>query len=421
MTFVAFSDASFACRNDLSSQGGFLLLMVNKDVANGEEGHYNVIDWRSWKLARVARSTLSAESQAASEAADALLFTNTFWSLLWRPWQPLDRVETARLAHSPKLVVDAKALYDMLIRTEVQATSGTDKRTAIEVLVTQDKLNCCMGKTLWTSSERQYADGLTKDSASQLLADRLRTHLMKLKSDLTFQASKKKTPQERKENAEMYAVKKPQRAMATMIAMILYSNCQAHDINLDTNIITENPNDLNTFDIALMLFVTIMIAFAGHWMIYGLRNLGNKLLRAMRTPAPEPEPEAEEETLEEDSNPATVETSVQTDLGMHDVVPMTQYWEETQQMIYEMQHNFVPLHVHEDRVDSLSRDLDRAHELSFRRTQNPIYFTMSGRCWHADRECLRRRSTTQIIEKNYCTQCCFALGNEEAMLQPNDG
>ena len=141
----------------------------------------------------------------------------------------------------------------------------------------------------------------------------------------------------------------------------------------------------------------------------------------MRTPAPEPEPEAEEETLEEDSNPATVETSAQTDLGMHDVVPMTQYWEETQQMIYEMQHNFVPLHVHEDRVDSLSRDLDRAHELSFRRTQNPIYFTMSGRCWHADRECLRRRSSTQIIEKNYCTQCCFALGNEEAMLQPNDG
>ena len=58
MTFVAFSDASFGCRPDLASQGGFLLLMVNKDVAEGTEGYYNILDWRSWKLARIARSTL---------------------------------------------------------------------------------------------------------------------------------------------------------------------------------------------------------------------------------------------------------------------------------------------------------------------------------------------------------------------------
>ena len=58
MTFVAFSDASFGCRPDLASQGGFLLLMVNKDVTEGTEGYYNILDWRSWKLARIARSTL---------------------------------------------------------------------------------------------------------------------------------------------------------------------------------------------------------------------------------------------------------------------------------------------------------------------------------------------------------------------------
>ena len=42
-----------------------------------------------------------------------------------------------------KLVVDAKALYDLLIKEEVQAGTGADKRTTIEVLVTQDKLKCC--------------------------------------------------------------------------------------------------------------------------------------------------------------------------------------------------------------------------------------------------------------------------------------
>lgn len=50
VTFIAYSDASFATRSDLSSQGGYLLAMCHKDIAKGKsEGHYNVIDWRSWK------------------------------------------------------------------------------------------------------------------------------------------------------------------------------------------------------------------------------------------------------------------------------------------------------------------------------------------------------------------------------------
>ena len=117
----------------------------------------------------------------------------------------------------PALIVDAKALYDLLSKPEVQASSGPDKRTTTEVLVRQDKLACCGSKTRWVSSEKQYVDGPTKQSAAQLLAERLRTHLVKLKSDTTFQAAKKKTPQERKKNTEMYALKKPQRALQAML------------------------------------------------------------------------------------------------------------------------------------------------------------------------------------------------------------
>ena len=53
-TFVAYSDASFASRKDLSSQGGYLISMVHNSVCNGETGHYNLVDWRSWKLPRIA-------------------------------------------------------------------------------------------------------------------------------------------------------------------------------------------------------------------------------------------------------------------------------------------------------------------------------------------------------------------------------
>ena len=75
--------------------------MVDRATADGAEGHYNVVDWRSWKLARIARSTLSAESQAASEAADSLLFTSTFWNLIWKPWAPLDDLKTSKVGVEP--------------------------------------------------------------------------------------------------------------------------------------------------------------------------------------------------------------------------------------------------------------------------------------------------------------------------------
>ena len=278
LTMNAYSDASFACRNDLNSQGGYMLVMVNKKVAEGEEGWYNVLDWRNWKLARVVRSTLSAESQGASEAADALLFASTFWNLIWSPWLVLDDVNTAKFLNIPRLVVDAKALYDLLIKEEVQAGTGADKRTTIEVLVTQDKLKCCGARTSWVSSELQYADGLTKESAAQLLADRLRSHQTRLKSDLTFQAAKRKTANERKKGAEMYAIKKPGRAMHAMFAGLLnVVNALDYDNKTD-NTETEMPNVneqtltehyfLDTFKVLLMIFTTIMMLLFGLVMLH---------------------------------------------------------------------------------------------------------------------------------------------------------
>ena len=245
ITFAAYSGASFASRDDLSSQGGYFIVMVHKDVTTGGEGAYNVIDWRSWKLARVSRSTLAAESQAASEAADALLFVTTFWQLVWKPWLPLDDLKTAQITNSPKLVVDAKALYDLLIKEEIQAGNNTDKRTAIEVLVTQDKLRCCRATTMWVSSELQYADGLTKGSASQLLADRLRSHLTRLRSDEDFVASKKKTASERKKGAERYAIRKP--TSSTMATTMFASFCNAA-VMAKTNETDEYQETVETYN-----------------------------------------------------------------------------------------------------------------------------------------------------------------------------
>jgi uncharacterized membrane-anchored protein YhcB (DUF1043 family) len=53
------------------------------------------------------------------------------------------------------------------------------------------------GSLRWHSSERQFADGLTKESTRQLLADRLRHHRLKFTWDPTYQASKRKDLQTR--------------------------------------------------------------------------------------------------------------------------------------------------------------------------------------------------------------------------------
>ena len=263
MTFIAYSDASFATRCDLSSQGGYILAMCHRDVAEGKcEGHYNVLDWRSWKLPRVSRSTLSAESQAASEAADSLMYTTLFWNLIFRALMPLDNVSTGYLANSPKLVVDAKALYDILVKDEIQAATGADKRTTIEALVCRDKLACCNGKVRWVSSELQYADGLTKDAAAPLLGQRLRTHMTKLTSDDNFQASKKKNMASRKKGENMYAIKKPERALFAMFATHFMSSAKAEwEINetYGTKVENYDHDEYDKMEYVLMILFTLMI------------------------------------------------------------------------------------------------------------------------------------------------------------------
>ena len=92
---------------------------------------------------------------------------------------------------APVLVTDAKALYDSFHRDGF-GTGLTDRRTALEVKVIKEGLQSLGGSLRWHSSERQFADGLTKESTRQLLADRLRHHRLKFTWDPTYQASKRK-------------------------------------------------------------------------------------------------------------------------------------------------------------------------------------------------------------------------------------
>eukprot|EP00959_Pyramimonas_sp_CCMP1952_P405473 8498153-Pyramimonas_sp.AAC.2 len=60
------TDAAWAVRRDGSSQGGYLILAAHRSVLSGETVKDAVVDWRSWKLPRVSRSSLASEAQAAA-------------------------------------------------------------------------------------------------------------------------------------------------------------------------------------------------------------------------------------------------------------------------------------------------------------------------------------------------------------------
>ena len=422
ITFIAYSDASFASRHDLSSQGGYLVAMVHKDVTSGIEGHYNVVDWRSWKLARVARSTLSAESQAASEAADALLFASTFWNLVWKPWAPLDNLKTARLENSPRLVVDAKALYDLLIK-EVQAANNTDKRTAIEVLVTQDKLGCCSAKTMWVSSELQYADGLTKTGAAQLLADRLRSHLTRLKSDENFVASKKKTVKDRKNNTEKYAIQKPSKTQATMMmATFLVNPTEAYELipyipDIDT--FTFNTHFINGATVEL--YTTIMPIVYGILLMIGMMTVSRwsfhlilKIIGYMLG-----RPLWKDGYLKEENTPLCQEEGVQTDEDtlqtfddlLERNLALEALLEEAETKIRRREEDYERMRsLWQHTRDSVNQDRRR---IILEASQQDLYFTRHGRVWHSSYQCVRSRTDGPVFCRSYCTHCVDRLGIHE--------
>lgn len=67
-------------------------MLVPKGVFEGEEHPYHVVGWRSAKLPRIARSSLSAEAQAAGQAVDAVDNLCVFWAHMMEPGKPLSEL-----------------------------------------------------------------------------------------------------------------------------------------------------------------------------------------------------------------------------------------------------------------------------------------------------------------------------------------
>ena len=145
---MCFSNASFANLKSGSSQGGFIIFMCGS-------GKYAPIVWKSIKLKRVVKSTLSAETLALEEALESSFMIKSLLCEL------LNKEMKSRFISS--LLLDNKSLVD----TINSAKSLREKRLKVDVCIIREMIEKQKVKSdLWCDSSLQLADCLTKVGTS---------------------------------------------------------------------------------------------------------------------------------------------------------------------------------------------------------------------------------------------------------------
>ena len=147
ISISVFCDASYANLYNGSSQGGFIVFLSDKSRS------CIPISWASRKLKRVTKSTLAAETLAATEAVDSAYMINELLS------------EILPESGNRKIIVhtDNKSLYDTVRTSNVTS----DKRLRVDIASLRETIEKDGVSMKWIQSEHQLADALTKQGASK--------------------------------------------------------------------------------------------------------------------------------------------------------------------------------------------------------------------------------------------------------------
>ena len=205
LLMIGWSDAAVANRPDLSSTGAFVIGLTHKSILDGVRTPVNLISWRSGKLPRIARSSLSAEVQALAEGEQELMFCRAlFAELLGHPINLRVPEATTKLV-SGAMVIDAKSVFDAFHKGDgaSSAFSMKEKYSALELLALQENMQKQNTALLWVSSDAQLADGLTKASAQDaFLSFMKKGQMWNVRYDPGFIAAKKKKMSQPAESTE---------------------------------------------------------------------------------------------------------------------------------------------------------------------------------------------------------------------------
>ena len=197
--FIAWSDAAVGNRPAGGSTGGYIIGATSSKLLEGQSSAVTLVSWKSGRLKRISRSSLSAEVQAFSEAEEELMFIRLQWAEMIGMEIPLKTPELVVSKIPGTMVTDAKSLYDVVQKGD-QNTSGLglkERYSALELLSVMQRLKMCSTTTRWVHSEAQLADALTKPLTHAALHRVLIDGAWILVEDLNFVSSKNRKRQER--------------------------------------------------------------------------------------------------------------------------------------------------------------------------------------------------------------------------------
>ena len=195
-TFVAFHDAAWGNvdlpereegdplwlgDHPVSSQLAHVILISEKEVMEGQERQFSLVDWRSKSSQRVCRSTFAGETMACCEAVEHTIYLRSlFVSFAKGMMIPEDQCGAGMPMH---FITDCRSLFDHLHR-EGTPKAPTEKRLAIDLAGLRQVLNLeakhqfcslhgagveptpdlpCRVPLHWIPTELQLADVLTKE------------------------------------------------------------------------------------------------------------------------------------------------------------------------------------------------------------------------------------------------------------------
>ena len=147
LRITVFADASLGNLPDGGSQAGYLVFLVD------DEGNAALIDWKSYKIRRVVRSTLAAETLAMSDAVDSAMLV----ALTWSEMLGCDNIPV-------EAITDCRSLYDNVNSTKM----CTEKRLRIDIAMLKQMQERSEIVLQWIDTKEQLADVLTKKGVSPM-------------------------------------------------------------------------------------------------------------------------------------------------------------------------------------------------------------------------------------------------------------
>ena len=142
--------------------------MASEGLLAGQRCNIGLVSWSSFKLRRVSRSSLAAETQALADAEDELHYCRVLWLELTGTHVKLERSDEAVQALPAVLCIDARAIYDVLVNRRT-TVSMVEKRTALELTGFMQKQQATGLQVRWVHGEANLADAMTKSGADLVL------------------------------------------------------------------------------------------------------------------------------------------------------------------------------------------------------------------------------------------------------------